>query len=116
MFILFTRIIGFVLQILIPVFAPAFEGFVPFVYLCGFGIPEAALTVRRFHDTGNNGWFAALFGASWFFGIIATLSAPSDEALTYCALQIGLQIIVFILVRFDSQPEPNKYGPNPKWQ
>ncbi|GHT35580.1 hypothetical protein FACS189427_05160 [Planctomycetales bacterium] len=80
--------------------------------------------MRRFHDKGTNGLSGVLlFGASWFFGIITIFSIPMDnptdlsnEAVTCSALQIGLQIIVFIIACFDSQPGPNEYGPNPKGQ
>jgi uncharacterized membrane protein YhaH (DUF805 family) len=112
MFILFTSIIGFVLQILIPfIFAPVFGKFVFFIFRCGFGIPEAALTVRRFQDTGKKRWLALLlFGTSWLFGMIA-LFGGTDGAYLICGV---FAIPMLIIVCFDSQPGPNKYGPNPK--
>lgn len=54
-------------------------------------LPNLAVTVRRFHDTGHSGWL-----------VLLTL-IPS----------VGL-IVTIVFGCIDSKPRPNKWGPNPK--
>ncbi len=61
------------------------------VYSFGMLIPGIAVVVRRLHDTGRSGWMLLIalipfIGAIWLLVLLAT----------------------------DSQPQENKYGPNPK--
>ena len=67
-------------------------GFVYIVYGLFMLMPNLAVAVRRLHDTGKSGWYILLS----FIPII------------------GMILIVFLLM--DSQPETNKWGPNPKLQ
>jgi len=55
-------------------------------------VPGLAVAVRRLHDTGRSGWWL-LLGLIPFFGWIA--------------------LIVFLAT--DGQPQPNEYGPSPKY-
>jgi uncharacterized membrane protein YhaH (DUF805 family) len=71
---------------------PYFLG-LPVLYLVATMIPSLASLVRRLHDTNRSGW--------WF--LISMLPA------------IGPLILLSIAVR-DSDPGPNRYGPNPKLQ
>lgn len=54
-------------------------------------IPTLAVAVRRLHDTGRSGWF-------YLIGFIPLIGA----------------IMLLIWFCSDSQPGPNKWGPNPK--
>jgi len=62
-----------------------------FIYFLATFIPAIAVAVRRLHDIGKSGWwilitFIPLIGSIWFL----------------------------ILMVIDSNPEENKFGPNPK--
>lgn len=66
-------------------------GYIYVAYSLAVFIPGLAVSVRRLHDVGKSGWFfliilIPLIGAIWLL-------------ILYCT---------------DSQPGPNKYGPNPK--
>ncbi|MDR1816732.1 MAG: DUF805 domain-containing protein [Puniceicoccales bacterium] len=54
-------------------------------------LPSLAVSVRRLHDTGRSGW-----------------------NLLWMLLPIIGYIVLFVFTVLDSQPGPNKYGPNPK--
>ena len=88
-FILFNAIISFAL-IIIEYLAGG-PGFVVGIYYLAIAIPSLAVLVRRLHDTDRSGW--------WFF-------------INFVPLIGGIIILVFTVQ--DSQPDENRYGPNPK--
>ena len=61
------------------------------IYSLAILIPSIAVSVRRLHDTERSGW--------WLLIILIPL--------------IGAIVLLVFMVQ-DSQPEPNKYGENPK--
>jgi len=61
------------------------------IYTLAVIVPSIAVSVRRLHDTGRSGW--------WFLIILIPIIGP-------------LTLLVFFI--FDSQPEENEYGINPK--
>lgn len=61
------------------------------VYALAVLLPGIAVAVRRFHDTNRTGW--------WVLVALIPLIG-------------GLILICFMVL--DSDPETNKYGPNPK--
>lgn len=61
------------------------------VFYLAILLPSLAVGVRRLHDTGRSGWWL-LFG-------LVPLAGP---------------ITMLVFACLDSQPGPNKYGPNPK--
>jgi uncharacterized membrane protein YhaH (DUF805 family) len=61
------------------------------VIALAFLVPSIAVAIRRMHDTGRSGWWL-LISLVPFVGGIAVL----------------------VLLCLDSQPMPNKWGPNPK--
>ena len=54
-------------------------------------LPSLSVTVRRLHDAGYSGWFLLLNFIPYIGGLI-----------------------LFILTVMDSEPETNRWGPNPK--
>jgi uncharacterized membrane protein YhaH (DUF805 family) len=80
--------------------------------------PIAALMVRRLHDTGRSGGWALLA----LPGLLSSLwrdyvfyygpSAPQAGAWDYLAAAPGLALLVLLL--WNDDPEPNRYGPNPR--
>ena len=95
MFFLFNMVIGLVLYV--PGIALRESGIGPIVLGLGgiYGlaalIPGLAVSVRRLHDTNKSGWFLLL-----------------------ALIPIVGGIIILVLMVLDSDPEANKYGPNPK--
>jgi len=100
-------------------------------------IPTLAVSVRRLHDTGRNGWHLFLLGilpplvflpAVLVTGILSgwITRFPSDlvtnipllvaGAITALAVVFSIigAITLFVFYVLDSQPGPNKYGANPK--
>ena len=61
------------------------------VYSLAVFIPSLAVTVRRLHDTGRSGW--------WLLIVLIPLIG-------------ALALLAFLI--FDSQPDENQYGANPK--
>ena len=89
LFMLFNIIISFVIW-LIELFAGS-PDIVLGLYYLAILIPSFAVLVRRLHDTNRSGW--------WFF-------------ISFIPL-IG-SIILLVFTVQDSQPDENRYGPNPK--
>lgn len=76
-------------------YADGEAGFLPiFIVLFYFYslIPGISITVRRLHDQDMSGWL-------YLINFIPYIGA----------------IILFILMFFDSRPQPNKHGPSPKY-
>lgn len=61
------------------------------LYLLATALPEFTSFVRRLHDTNHSGW--------WFFMGMIPL--------------VGQFVLLRLLVK-DSDPGPNRFGPNPK--
>ena len=95
MFTLFNVIFAVVAIGLDLLIGSAIDGMVfgPFyiIYLLAIVIPSLAVAIRRLHDTGKSGWMILV-------GIIPLIGS----------------IWLLILYCTDSQPGPNKWGPNPK--
>ncbi|MEO6915110.1 MAG: DUF805 domain-containing protein [Chitinophagaceae bacterium] len=66
-------------------------GYIFALYAVASLVPSLAVTVRRLHDVGKSGWF-------YFISLIPLIGS----------------IWLLVLVLTDSQPETNKWGPNPK--
>ena len=81
-----------VLDIIIGSFSPEIGiGILSGIYSLIILVPSLAVSVRRLHDTNHNGWFLLL-------NLIPIVGA----------------IILIVYLTKDSQPNENKYGPNPK--
>ncbi|MGA1341432.1 MAG: DUF805 domain-containing protein [Hyphomonas sp.] len=55
-------------------------------------IPSTSITIRRLHDQDMSGWL-------YFLNLVPYIGG----------------IVIFILMLFDSRPNPNKHGPSPKY-
>jgi uncharacterized membrane protein YhaH (DUF805 family) len=91
MFTLFNFIVGLVLTI-VELVTKSF-GITVLSYLYSFAVllPGIAVTVRRLHDAGHSGWWI-------FIGLIPLIGA----------------IVLLVMMVEDSEPDENRYGPNPK--
>ena len=94
-FFLFNLIISIILNLIdnaTGTFDPETGvGILGTIYLLAVLIPAIAVTVRRLHDTGRTGW--------WIL-------------ISFIPLIGAIVLLVFLV--FDSEPESNQYGPNPK--
>lgn len=54
-------------------------------------IPTLAVTIRRLHDTGRSGWWILI-----------------------CFIPLIGALVLLVFMVLDSEPGPNRYGPNPK--
>jgi uncharacterized membrane protein YhaH (DUF805 family) len=90
MYTLFITIIYIVLAVISSASKSAGIALLVIFYLAIL-LPSVAVGVRRLHDTGRSGWWL-------LFGIVPLVG--------------GITLLVFTCL--DSQPGPNKYGPNPK--
>ncbi|MCU0730044.1 MAG: DUF805 domain-containing protein [Hyphomonas sp.] len=100
LFYVIALVVCFVLDALISsaVFGDFYQGEIGFVpiltvlfYVFSF-IPGISITVRRLHDQDMSGWLYLLNIVPYIGGII-----------------------LFILMFFDSRPQPNKHGASPKY-
>ena len=94
-FFLFNLIISIILNVIdnaTGTFDPETGvGILGTIYLLAVLIPAIAVTIRRLHDTGRTGW--------WIL-------------ISFIPLIGAIVLLVFLV--FDSEPESNQYGPNPK--
>ncbi len=89
--LLIMIVLGIIDQMTGTVDAEMGMGILSGIYALAIIIPGIAVAVRRLHDTGRTGW--------WLLLLLIPLIG-------------GLVILVFTI--FDSDPEANEYGPNPK--
>lgn len=88
MFVLFNMIISIVLELIGSLLGVSWIGW---IYSLAVLIPGLAVAVRRLHDTGRSGWW-----------------------LLICLIPLIGAIWCLVLMCFDSKPESNKWGVNPK--
>lgn len=99
MFTLVNAIIAFVLGLIDGVMGLNLGdgsqpvGLLGLIYSLVVLVPGLAVSVRRLHDTGRSGWWLLI-------GLIPFVGA----------------IVLLIFTVSDSQPGPNRWGPNPKGQ
>ena len=99
--------------------------------------PNLAITVKRLHDMGKSGWFAAIPWVVSIIGVFVGIAMVGVSALTnHAALDREDPVAVFALIGpafgvlglvllvnlafllwiglTESQPGDNQFGPNPK--
>jgi len=89
-------------------------------------LPQLAVAVRRFHDTGRSGWwilgfygylFAAVILFLAAFGMTARPQFDGTSGILVAVLGLGglaYVIWLFALTLLDGTNGPNEYGPDPK--
>lgn len=87
LFIATNMVVGLAVFLLAEVMRLAW---LPNLYMLLITLPSIAIAVRRFHDTGNTGWWLLL-------GLVPF---------------VGFLVILYFLLS-PSDDEENKYGPNP---
>ena len=90
-FVLFSALISWTLQILDFVFGTYMLTILASIYSLLVFIPGLAVTLRRLHDAGKSGWY--------FFLILIPI--------------IGW-IWLLVLLCLEGEPRPNQWGENPK--
>ncbi|RSS84129.1 DUF805 domain-containing protein [Streptomyces sp. WAC06614] len=90
LFVLFSILVSIVLAVLDAVLGT--NGILGAIYSLAIVIPSLAVGARRLHDTGRSGW--------WQLIAIVPL--------------IGT-IVLIVFWATEGEPNPNKYGPNPKY-
>jgi uncharacterized membrane protein YhaH (DUF805 family) len=92
---LFTILVSLVAAVADSLLGINFEGqnvgFITAIVGLVLLLPSIAVTIRRLHDSGRSGWW-------WLLPLICGIGS----------------IILFIFCLLDSEPNENKYGPNPK--
>ena len=73
-------------------------------------LPNMAVTVRRLHDVGKSGWW---YGTCIILGIFCLIPLIG---ILIGIIDLILSIVIFVFELTDSDPNSNKYGPNPKIQ
>jgi uncharacterized membrane protein YhaH (DUF805 family) len=91
MFNLCNSIMLIILLALMAVTGSGVFALLTFIFYIAIFIPTLALTVRRFHDTGNSGWMVLL-----------------------CLVPFAGGIILLVFTLLASQPTDNRYSLNPK--
>jgi uncharacterized membrane protein YhaH (DUF805 family) len=79
-------------------------GWFSIIYAFAIILPCFAVTARRLHDTGRNGWWILLS----FLGVLEVISPLLGNILG----TVGI-IVLFILLLQPSEPGTNRFGPNP---
>lgn len=79
-------------------------------------IPSAAVTARRLHDVGMSGWWQLPQFSFYVVYLDALIPGFSENTFSLVMMIVGgiySLWLLFMMIK-DSQPETNKYGPNPK--
>jgi uncharacterized membrane protein YhaH (DUF805 family) len=97
--------------------------FVSVVYQWIVTIPMLALIVRRLHDQGRSGWWAAIGVPVAAQNIIADyylLTADVEAMLaarhaTSYLIAVPALLVIFMFMLAPGQEGPNRFGPNPRF-
>lgn len=89
-FVLFNVLVSIVISIIDNILSTG--GILGLIYSLGVLLPSIGVSIRRLHDTGRSGW--------WLLISLIPL--------------IGFLILLFFYAQ-DGDPQPNQYGPSPKY-
>jgi uncharacterized membrane protein YhaH (DUF805 family) len=112
---------GAVASLFVPVLRSAGMAVVGWLLLLALLCPSVALTVRRLHDSGRSGWWALLALPGNALNLLHDFYAGpplSPERMAPLADLAGLAglagLALFVLLVWNDDPGPNRYGPNPR--
>lgn len=124
MFMLFNIIflsIAIILDNILGIASDVGHGLITLIYFIVVLIPGLAVVIRRLHDIGKNGWsyLAILILIPLSLIIVLNILLDPLEGLLLNVFRLlvlcGGSTLLVICTK-DSNPNENKYGPNPKNQ
>jgi uncharacterized membrane protein YhaH (DUF805 family) len=82
--------------------------------------PSVALAVRRLHDSGRSGWWLLLAVPGVALSIWQTFHpeaalGPEDMLSLVDLADSAASLVLLVLLLWTDDPEPNRYGPNPRY-
>ncbi|MEA3035860.1 MAG: hypothetical protein QOH04_1625 [Sphingomonadales bacterium] len=101
----------------------SFETLASWALNLALACPVAALAVRRLHDSGRSGWWALLALPGTALSLwqdfqllrdgpaILFIETPLWERLAFATPSL----ILLVMLLWKDDPEPNRYGPNPRY-
>ena len=80
-------------------------------------LPNIAAICRRLHDTGKSGWWQLLFYGSLLLSYVMAFIRLRVLLLNTILSLVTLAAVIVMIVWLckDSDPDPNKWGPSPKY-
>lgn len=114
-----AAVVNWAIEILLPRTEVMIYGFPVLAILFALAgiIPNWTVTVRRLHDTGRSGWWI-LVGVAPILALLALLFVPlritSGSIFLFTGIALLGCLALLVILALDSQPGPNRYGPNPK--
>ena len=85
------------------------------IYSLAVLLPSLAVSVRRLHDTGRNGWWCLMpIGASLLQSVLQLTGMSAGVTIIVSLAVIAVSIVFIVWMFLDSQPGENQWGPNPK--
>ena len=80
-------------------------------------LPNIAAICRRLHDTGKSGWWQLLFYGSILLSYVMAFIRLRVLLLHTILSLVTLAAVIVMIVWLckDSDPDPNKWGPSPKY-
>lgn len=80
-------------------------------------LPNIAAICRRLHDTGKSGWWQLLFYGSILLSYVMAFIRLRVLLLNTILSLVTLAAVIVMIVWLckDSDPNPNKWGPSPKY-
>jgi uncharacterized membrane protein YhaH (DUF805 family) len=83
------------------------------LYVLAALLPTWAVLVRRLHDIGATGWWAVVPFAAYLVWLAVLLLTGFGWSFYLVLVPVILLISLLIALATDSQPGPNRFGPNP---
>lgn len=110
--------IGAALTLAVPMLRSAGIAVVGWLLLLALLCPSVALAVRRLHDSGRSGWWGLLALPGNALNLLHDFypgTALEPERMAPLADLAGLAGFgLLVLLLWNDDPEPNRYGPNPR--
>lgn len=110
---LINFVMGAILVLMNLLLHSAIFAYIYYVYAAVILVPSLAVSIRRIHDTGYNGW--GLLAVFVFMCLLASLGIWV-KTIGFITLIFSFAVLVAYLVQMsiDSEAGVNKWGTNPK--